>query len=893
MDSFTRFCNYVGSGSEPSSGIARITRSGEEPANHGPLIRQGPPLAERILLIDNVKLESISCELCHQIFEEPTVAGMCGHCFCKPCLVIYKSTKSSQGCPTCGAKISKSSGLPNRSLSTIIDSQRRFCVSRYIYDCSSKKYVELQDGCMFVGSSDQLVEHEVACPMMPVECPQRSCKRLVLRKDLEEHRKAQCWLQCEQCGLDIQIGLQEKHLKDECPETKFGCPRSDIGCHIVLKRRAQGKHLESCPYERYRMDIEALRQSLRDKEEEIARLRGKTEPTGGDRKRELNGVSSDEETPSKRAKTREVQVWKFTEQHEHVAVSPDNGEQPGDVRKLLTHMVGSVEGVLLSGMNKITARIHKCEAKVTDLEALFQQRESGREGLSSYEVTAKATGKHMVTEGASKARDETAGQTRTEVKTVPNGSLAAEKVEEPVRSTGRVIVFKKGRSAETEGAAGTQGPKKLRSDEVPSVLKVVKKEPFTAVEQDPGKERAEGNGNGSQLREVKKERSPSMARTLGGRTSEERVVPGRTESERKAGRSLEGRLERAKSEQRSNRDGKTDRDLERREESKPRWRLGQVGHREYDRRPAHELEQEQGRERRVRHDVHRRLEEPGSASSGFHVASHEHGQHAEASSPKVDRDFPAHPSIRCLSFWFRAIDVVSRMLSHPTPTQGRFISSVVGILQEMQQGQDFRALFQPSSNLEMLEALRQLDERVQCLIDGRVDYSPEATRAWNMAMDSIPEGVLVYDNWSLIKLEKFVMNKQGGMKYDRRFNDELRRAIEQEKQKPNLPLKQSVLLNSNDVSPSGSDSRPPGFQDRVPFQPPERPFLDRVGPRPGGRFDPPNRDFRRPRDMSPTPSFRPSVKDRILDPRDTRRQNDAGSFVNRRSPRYSVFDLDM
>lgn len=59
MGSFTRYCNYVGSASEPSSGIARLMRAGEEPADHGPLIRQGPPLAERILLIDNVKLESI------------------------------------------------------------------------------------------------------------------------------------------------------------------------------------------------------------------------------------------------------------------------------------------------------------------------------------------------------------------------------------------------------------------------------------------------------------------------------------------------------------------------------------------------------------------------------------------------------------------------------------------------------------------------------------------------------------------------------------------------------------------------------------------------------------------------------------------------------------------
>lgn len=66
---------------------------------------------------------------------------------------------------------------------------------------------------MFVGSADQVVEHEAACPMMPIDCPQSSCKRLVLRKDLEEHSKTQCWRQCEQCGLDIQLALQEKHLK--------------------------------------------------------------------------------------------------------------------------------------------------------------------------------------------------------------------------------------------------------------------------------------------------------------------------------------------------------------------------------------------------------------------------------------------------------------------------------------------------------------------------------------------------------------------------------------------------------------------------------------------------------------------------------------------------------
>lgn len=630
---------------------------------------------------------------------------------------------------------------------------------------------------------------------------------------------------------------------------------------------------------------------------QIARLRGKSDPIGGDRKRELDGFSSDGGTPSKRAKTGEVQPL-TTEQHEHVAVSPDSGEQPQDVRKLLKRMFESVERGLLSGLKGVTARIHKCDAKVTALEAFFQQRRFDGEGLPRVEVTAEAADKHTeeeVTERASQMRDETAGRTRKEMKTEPNLSLDAEKVQEPARATGRVIVLKKLRVAETEGARESRRYNNLTNESAPSVLKAVKEEPFTSFDQSLGRERAERNGDGTQLREMKRERSPSMARTLGGRTPEERAVPGRVEPERTAGRSLEGRVERAKSEQRSEReaDRRTDRDLERREEGKSRWRVGQVGRRDYDRRPARDMEHEHGRDLRVRHNVDRRLEGPGDASSGFHVAGHEHGQHADASSPKADRDFPAHPSVRCLSFWFRAIDVVSRMLSHPTPTQGRFISSVVGILQEMQQAQDFRALFQPSSNLEMLEALRQLDERVQCLIDGRVDYSPDATRAWKMAVDSVPEGVLVYDNLSLIKLERFVMNKQGGMKYERRFNDELRRAIERERQKPNLPLKQSVLLNSNDVSPSGSDSRPPGFQDRLPFSPPQRPLLDRAGPRPDDRFDVPDRDFRRPRDISPSPSFRPSVRDRILDPRDTRRPSDAGSFVNRRSPRYSVFDLDM
>ena len=124
-------------------------------------------------------LETISCSICAEPFEDPVSLRDSGHTYCRVC--ITQALANHARCPLSNAPIAMPRGgvdsvlVPNHQVRTLIDSQRVAC--RYA-SCGCAARPE-------VGAADA---HEASCPHAPLKCSR--CPFLGSRAETEEHMRS-------------------------------------------------------------------------------------------------------------------------------------------------------------------------------------------------------------------------------------------------------------------------------------------------------------------------------------------------------------------------------------------------------------------------------------------------------------------------------------------------------------------------------------------------------------------------------------------------------------------------------------------------------------------------------------------------------------------------------
>ena len=124
-------------------------------------------------------LETISCSICAEPFEDPVSLRDSGHTYCRVC--ITQALANHARCPLSNAPIAVPRGgvdsvlVPNHQVRTLIDSQRVAC--RYA-SCGCAARPE-------VGAADA---HEASCPHAPTKCSR--CPFLGSRAETEAHERS-------------------------------------------------------------------------------------------------------------------------------------------------------------------------------------------------------------------------------------------------------------------------------------------------------------------------------------------------------------------------------------------------------------------------------------------------------------------------------------------------------------------------------------------------------------------------------------------------------------------------------------------------------------------------------------------------------------------------------
>lgn len=172
---------------------------------------------------------------------------------------------------------------------------------------------------------------------------------------------------------------------------------------------------------------------------------------------------------------------------------------------------------------------------------------------------------------------------------------------------------------------------------------------------------------------------------------------------------------------------------------------------------------------------------PSRSMSGQRGSLHESKRPTRSSSMRrlsVDRlELPPHPTLRTLSFWFKAVEGAAAALKRLEGQSSRHyvVENIRRALRQMQDAFDYKLMFHSTTHPASREPLKALAARVSLLASGGLDTSNEATKAWRDAVKAVPAGILIQRNESLLALERAVF--KDGMKYNGNYIEELREIL--------------------------------------------------------------------------------------------------------------------
>uniref|UniRef100_A0A0G4I8S0 RING-type domain-containing protein n=1 Tax=Chromera velia CCMP2878 TaxID=1169474 RepID=A0A0G4I8S0_9ALVE len=119
--------------------------------------------------------EHLQCAICFEIPEDPRVVTCRSmHMFCNKCIKPWAKQKQQKSCPCCRGTFSEIRDPPLALKNTLQKTK---------YQCQHKG-----DGCKFVGTVEEVVEHQKTCPEAPVTCEVPNCDKTLKRKAMESHK---------------------------------------------------------------------------------------------------------------------------------------------------------------------------------------------------------------------------------------------------------------------------------------------------------------------------------------------------------------------------------------------------------------------------------------------------------------------------------------------------------------------------------------------------------------------------------------------------------------------------------------------------------------------------------------------------------------------------------
>jgi len=245
---------------------------------------------ERVLVNQEVGA-AIQCCICsHALVIAPQVLS-CGHSICRNCTIeIARSESETAQCKICEKQVSSS--VKNCSLSNVIRKLKCYC------DFSDKVRVGIgkkpvitgwpkrsdSEWCSAVITVENREKHLLECPHAYVRCPNKKCKRKLLKLDLQFHLNVcsdifgksfphKLEIRCPNPGCNYVGKNTFKIHQDQCPFFVCQCKARNQGCEEKVPRNQLRLHHQTCPYvkiQHLQQENELLHKQL-EFEEEISR----------------------------------------------------------------------------------------------------------------------------------------------------------------------------------------------------------------------------------------------------------------------------------------------------------------------------------------------------------------------------------------------------------------------------------------------------------------------------------------------------------------------------------------------------------------------------------------------------------------------------------------------
>jgi len=335
--------------------------------------------------------ENLVCPVCRTPFVEP-VTTSCDHVFCREC--FDQAYQIAPICPIDRTRLRP----PNHVGPTarIINNQ---------LDALEVKCPNSAEGCGKILARSMAQNHvDRYCDYSLVDCPERTCERKVLRKDvhrgclhwlaicpdcseslfevdMEHHRARNCTerkTNCEKCGFEM-LRFQADLHEHECEEAIAHCRWAIYGCAHQSKRKDLALHAPECTFKIMGPVVESLK-------DEITTMRGEVQSL----------------TERDKAKDRRI---RFLESYKN---APSYGDSLTDMSNMPDHIPSSTDSApydsrdqyLLSLLENQESKVDRLSVGMTELEAkqtvmLFNETIPIKEQLAELRSAQGVIGCHV------------------------------------------------------------------------------------------------------------------------------------------------------------------------------------------------------------------------------------------------------------------------------------------------------------------------------------------------------------------------------------------------------------------------------------------------------------------------------------------------------------------
>eukprot|EP00118_Oscarella_pearsei_P021680 m.244940 g.244940 ORF g.244940 m.244940 type:complete len:461 (+) comp40249_c0_seq41:17-1399(+) len=232
--------------------------------------------------------KDLECPVCLSAMRNP-ILTICGHNYCKSCLLHQQSESGEISCPQCHQELDNSSSkiFPENKLNRKILSLHvkcRLC----------------EDGCPWRGELRQIEVHLEECSFVKEECPQE-CGQVMVRSEKSEHLECHCpkrmvdcfycdeSMHCDQlqehedlclekpipcilCEREVQRDKMAEHASTDCPKVKIECIYVKVGCNFKCERALLDDHLKNAAVDHNKQllaDLMKQKESLAKQEQSL------------------------------------------------------------------------------------------------------------------------------------------------------------------------------------------------------------------------------------------------------------------------------------------------------------------------------------------------------------------------------------------------------------------------------------------------------------------------------------------------------------------------------------------------------------------------------------------------------------------------------------------------